>query len=71
MMKLIKKISLKKPSVNYALSQPLFSESILQTNFYSELQKNGWCKIVADKPDSLFHIVDLAEINNRKRNKRN
>lgn len=67
MIKFIKRISLKKPSINYAFSQPLFSESILQTNFYNELQKNGWCNIVADKPDTLFKIVNIEKMNTKRR----
>lgn len=60
MKNLFKRIFSKK-TINLSVSHPLFSESILQTNFYNELQKNGWCKIVADKPDSLMELVEIKE----------
>lgn len=41
----------KDPSVN------IFTESTLRTSFYEELQKNGWCEIVNDKPDNLFEVI--------------
>ena len=37
----------------------IFSESSLKTSFYEELQKNGWCEIVSDKPDDLMEIVTI------------
>ena len=54
------------PAINYSITHPLFNESILQTNFYDELQKNGWCEINDDKPDSLLDIVSI-KIRNLKR----
>ena len=35
----------------------IFSESTLKTSFYEELQKNGWCDIVDDKPDNLIKLI--------------
>lgn len=31
----------------------IFSESPLKTSFYQELQKNEWCNVISDKPDTL------------------
>ena len=39
------------------LSANIFTESTLRTSFYEELQKNGWCEIVNDKPDDLFELI--------------
>lgn len=39
------------------LSANIFTESTLRTSFYEELQKNGWCEIVNDKPDNLFELI--------------
>lgn len=47
----------------------IFSESPLKTSFYEELQKNGWCDIIDDKPDFFApecdcqQITDLSRIN--------
>ncbi|MBU3175888.1 hypothetical protein KPL47_05850 [Clostridium estertheticum] len=68
MMNFLKRF-IRKPVINYSIAHPLFSENILQTNFYNELQKNGWCKVVADKPDSLFDIVTIKEKSKNKNNK--
>jgi len=37
----------------------LFTESTLKTSFYEELQKNEWCNIIADKPDSLMDVITI------------
>lgn len=37
----------------------IFSESPLKTNFYEELQKNGWCDIIDDKPDNLIELIQI------------
>lgn len=37
----------------------IFSESPLKTSFYEELQKNGWCDIIDDKPDSLIELIQI------------
>lgn len=37
----------------------IFSESTLKTSFYEELQKNGWCDIVDDKPDNLIKLIQI------------
>lgn len=39
------------------LSANIFTESTLRTSFYEELQKNGWCEIVNDKPDNLLELI--------------
>lgn len=59
MIKKYREYSLSRPKVYSSEAYPLFSESVLRTNFYNELQKNGWCKIIDDKPDSLFEYVKL------------
>ena len=41
------------------LNRGIFSESTLKTSFYEELQKNGWCDIVDDKPDNLTKMVQI------------
>lgn len=38
----------------------VFTECTLKTSFYEELQKNGWCDIVNDKPDNLIEIVRIS-----------
>lgn len=38
----------------------LFSESVLKTSFYEELQKNEWCNVIADRPDNLIEIVSIT-----------
>lgn len=43
----------------------IFSESPLKTSFYEELQKNGWCEITDDKPDSLIEIIQIKIKKNR------
>lgn len=48
---------LKRKSINYYVNQPLFSEEILATNCYEDLQKNGWSDIVNDSPDNLIKIL--------------
>lgn len=42
------------------LSANIFTESTLRTSFYEELQKNGWCEIVNDKPDDLFELITFS-----------
>ncbi|MDH8678879.1 hypothetical protein QE109_12005 [Fusibacter bizertensis] len=37
----------------------IFSESPLKTSFYEELQKNGWCEIIDDKPDNLTELIQI------------
>lgn len=37
----------------------IFTESTLKTSFYEELQKNGWCDIVDDKPDNLVNFIQI------------
>lgn len=37
----------------------IFTESTLKTSFYEELQKNGWCDIVDDKPDKLVNFIQV------------
>lgn len=44
----------KKIKKDKAPNVTIFSESPLKTSFYEELQKNGWCNIVNDKPDNLI-----------------
>ena len=39
------------------LSANIFTESTLRISFYEELQKNGWCEIVNDKPDNLLELI--------------
>lgn len=56
-----------KAQIKFSISHPLFSESILQTNFYTELQKNGWCNIIDDRPKKLssevFDIINESTKN--------
>lgn len=47
---------------NNYIDQPIFSESMLKRSFYEELQKNGWCQIVNDKPDKLSEIVKIRVV---------
>ncbi|UZP04017.1 hypothetical protein JW813_03185 [Clostridium botulinum] len=44
---------------NNYIDHPVFSESILKRSFYEELQKNGWCQIVDDRPRKLSEIVKI------------
>lgn len=44
----------------------IFSESPLQTSLYEELQKNGWCDIISDKPDDLFEWITWEVRRNKK-----
>lgn len=48
---MFEKIKLK---IENKLNRGIFSESTLKTSFYEELQKNGWCDIVDDKPLKWF-----------------
>lgn len=43
----------------------IFSESPLKTSFYEELQKNGWCDIIDDKPDNLIELIQIKITKNR------
>jgi len=43
----------------------IFSESPLKTSFYEELQKNGWCDIIDDKPDNLIELIQIKIKKNR------
>lgn len=54
--KMFEKIKLK---IENKLNRGIFSESTLKTSFYEELQKNGWCDIVDDKPDNLTKMVQI------------
>lgn len=45
----------------------IFSESPLKTSFYEELQKNGWCDIIDDKPDNLIELIQIKIKKNSKR----
>ena len=54
--KMFEKIKLK---MENKLNRGIFSESTLKTSFYEELQKNGWCDIVDDKPDNLTKMVQI------------
>ena len=47
----------KVPKISVCFNQPIFSERIIESNFYSELQKNGWCEIIDDGPDKLSRWV--------------
>jgi len=53
-----KKIFLKN-EISYSVNQPIFNEHILTTNCYQELQKNGWCEVINDKPDSLVGYITI------------
>ena len=44
----------------------IFTESILKTSFYDELQKNGWCDIVDDGPDDLSDWYKMTIKKNKK-----
>lgn len=52
--KLKSKLRIEKP-----LNAGIFTESTLKTSFYEELQKNGWCDIVDDKPDNLVDLIQI------------
>ncbi|MBY6935438.1 hypothetical protein [Clostridium botulinum] len=52
----------KNMKANNYIDQPIFSESMLKRSFYEELQKNGWCQIVNDKPDKLSEIVKIRVV---------
>lgn len=52
--KIISKLKKEKP-----LNPGIFTESTLKTSFYEELQKNGWCDIVDDKPDNLVNLIQI------------
>lgn len=47
----------RKLNIEKKQNRGIFSESTLKTSFYEELQKNGWCDIVDDKPDNLINLV--------------
>lgn len=47
------------PKISVCFNQPIFSERIIESNFYSELQKNGWCEIIDDVPDKLSKWVNF------------
>lgn len=55
MLEQIKKILKIEKKVNPGI----FSESTLKTSFYEELQKNGWCDIIDDKPDDLIKLIQI------------
>ncbi len=55
MLETIKKIFKKEKKLNPGV----FSESPLKTSFYEELQKNGWCDVVDDKPDDLIELIKV------------
>lgn len=46
-----------KLKIEKSLNPGIFTESTLKTSFYEELQKNGWCDIVDDKPDNLVGLI--------------
>lgn len=48
-------------NISNSFNQPIFTEKIIESNFYSELQKNGWCEIVADKPEKLTGWIKILE----------
>lgn len=52
--------------VNLCVNQPIFSESIIETNFYSELQRNGWCEVIDDKPEKLLDWMNIKVLKNKK-----
>lgn len=49
----------RKLNIEKKLNRGIFSESTLKTSFYEELQKNGWCDIVDDKPDNLIKLIQI------------
>jgi hypothetical protein len=50
--------------VSSCFNQPIFSERIIESNFYSELQKNGWCEIIEDRPDKLSCWISIKQLKN-------
>lgn len=48
------------------LGVSIFSESTLKTSFYEELQKNEWCNVINDKPDSLIDFITI-KINKKRK----
>lgn len=44
---------------NKEVSVNIFTESPLKTSFYEELQKNEWCNLINDEPESLIEIVKI------------
>ncbi|NNJ32629.1 hypothetical protein [Lacrimispora defluvii] len=61
MLEKIKKIL----KIENKLNPGIFSESPLKTSFYEELQKNGWCDIIDDKPDNLIELIQIKIKKNR------
>jgi len=53
--------SRKKANSEKKANLSIFSESTLRTSFYEELQKNGWCDIVDDKPENLTKYVQIKK----------
>lgn len=49
----------RKLNIEKKQNREIFSESTLKTSFYEELQKNGWCDIVDDKPDNLINLIQI------------
>ena len=43
------------------LSVNIFSESPLKTSLYEELQTNGWCNVISDKPDKLVRLITITQ----------
>lgn len=37
----------------------IFSESVLKTSFYEELQRNGWCELISDSPGDLKDFINI------------
>ncbi len=48
-----------KMKIGEKINLGIFTESTLKTSFYEELQKNGWCDIVDDKPDNLVKLIQI------------
>jgi len=48
-----------KMKIGRKINPRIFTESTLKTSFYEELQKNGWCDIVDDKPDNLVKLIQI------------
>ena len=51
--------------ISNCFNQPVFSERIIESNFYNELQKNGWCEVVNDKPDNLKIYIKILKSKRR------
>ena len=49
----------RKLKIEKKYNRGIFSENTLKTSFYEELQKNGWCDIVDDKPDNLIKLIQV------------